>query len=316
MDSEYVYFHRKCAITGVTQDLGRVRLIDPLVHLVNATEDEIARMEWAWGLGRGDLNYYLTNPPNDMYLRRDLAKMYSKGDFIFLPTHKTYMDAMAFSKRAGFCERDEDDDSPRRPLTALGRVFRYVFIPLTPSGQDIPLKVPMQSQTDEDWNAGIHPDSGEPLEPWVKDHPVVETHCHPVSVCYFARRALDIMPRLPGQDVWPWTSCLFDFEAQWGVGRFGNPVKAPQWFIDAPEGDDESLCESEATGYWPLLDGKFDPLERVPAYASSSGTDDSQSSSRVLEWAKGVPRQGIVRRSARLANKFTIPDFQASPCRR
>ena len=52
-------------------------------------------------------------------VRSDITMKYFNGDFILLPTHKTYMDAMAFSDRAGCFSRDEEDDSPRRPLTAV-----------------------------------------------------------------------------------------------------------------------------------------------------------------------------------------------------
>ncbi|KAL1739296.1 hypothetical protein HDZ31DRAFT_23679, partial [Schizophyllum fasciatum] len=274
-----------------------------------------AQMEWAWGLERGGLFYYLDNPLNKIYFRFDIGTMYEFGEFVLLPTHKTYMATMDFSKRVGFCDRDEEDFSPRRPLTALGCAYRYVFIPFTQAARELALQFPMQSQTEEDWNGGVHPETGKKLPAWVKDYRVVDLHCHPVSVCKFARDILDVVDRAR-LDLTPWTSCLWRFERQWGLC---SPFEPPAWFIDTPDRpdwDDESLSSSEASGYLPFLGVAAQADARVPQYAHSSGTEDSQSSSRVLEWVKGVPRQGLVRRSARLANKSTIPDFQASPCRR
>ena len=49
----------------------------------------------------------------------DLGKMYERGDFILLPTLKTYADAKAFIQKAGYSDRDGKDDSPRRPMTAV-----------------------------------------------------------------------------------------------------------------------------------------------------------------------------------------------------
>ena len=103
-------------------------------------------MEWAWGLERGGFLYYADSPPNKIccvchsppsqpsakvfsIVRTDILNQYDAGDFVLLPTHKTYMDAMAFTQQAGCFCRDEDDDSPRRPLTAVRR--RY-YIPPNP----------------------------------------------------------------------------------------------------------------------------------------------------------------------------------------
>ncbi|TRM58810.1 hypothetical protein BD626DRAFT_633810 [Schizophyllum amplum] len=319
-------------MTGDTKGLSSYRLIHP-DFLTDATELEISRMEWAWGLERGGLEYYLRSPPNDIYFRTDIAKMYAAGEFVLLPTHQTYMKAMDFSLRAGFLERDEDDYSPRRPLTAFrpsNGVYRYVFIPITAAAREIPHQIVMQSQTDADWNGGVNPATGKPLKPWVKDYLVVESHSHPASICKFAREILDTRHRGP-IDITPWTSCLWRFERQWGFGEF-TVIKPPQWFIDDVErvDDDENLSESEATGYWPLTCGNDDLHDRVPGYATSSSTDDSQGSTRVLQWLETVPRRKsrpvrasrkhatalphqTPRRSQRLASK--MPNSQASPAR-
>ena len=52
-------------------------------------------------------------------VRKDVCNMYFDGDFVLFPTYKKHMNAMAFSKLTGCFDRDEDDDSPRRPLTAV-----------------------------------------------------------------------------------------------------------------------------------------------------------------------------------------------------
>ena len=57
----------------------------------------------------------------------DLGKLYERGDFILLPTLKTYADALTFAKRAGYRNRDEEDESPRRPLTAVRNTLATVW---------------------------------------------------------------------------------------------------------------------------------------------------------------------------------------------
>ncbi|KAL1718061.1 hypothetical protein EV715DRAFT_291552 [Schizophyllum commune] len=278
-------------------------------------------MEWAWGLERGTLQYYLASPPNDIYLRKDIARMYASAEFVLMPTHKTCQDAMEFSGRIGFRDRDEDDYSPRRPLTALGRIFRYVFLPFSDAARKIAQEIPMQRQTDEDWNRGIDPCTGEAMDPWVKDFPVVESHCHVVSICYFARKVLDVaLPRGLSFDIWPWMDSLHCLEARWGIGRYGTAIEVPQWFIDVDtsEDDDESLSGTEATGYWPFLGSDTPSKKRVPGDASSGGTNVSQSSSRVLEWVKDVPQLKVpLRRSDCFAMKAIIPSvFSPGPVRK
>ncbi|KAL1706943.1 hypothetical protein EV121DRAFT_200212 [Schizophyllum commune] len=318
MLSEYTYFHQQCPITGDTSGLGVCHLMEPTTHLVDLSDEEMARMEWAWGLERGGFDYYVGSPANSIFFRRDIADMLANEEFILLPTHKTYKDAMEFSRRIGFCDRAEDDYSPRRPLTALGRSFRYVFIPFSDAAQRIAEEIPMQQQTDEDWNGGVNPVTGEPMEPWVKEFRVVETHSHLVSVCYAARKVLDVSSRRPGLILCPWTLCLYKLEKQWGIGRFGASLKVPEWFINTPENDDESLSGTEATGYWPFLGSDTPSANRVTGYASSGGTNASQSSSRILEWARKVPQRKVpLRWSARLASKVTVPGFRTSgPVRR
>ncbi|KAL1703411.1 hypothetical protein EV121DRAFT_208012 [Schizophyllum commune] len=296
-------------------------LIDPSA-VDAATEPQIAKTEWLWGIERGGILYYVDNPPNKISFRSDITMKYFNGDFILLPTHKTYMDAMAFSDRAGCFSRDEEDDSPRRPLTALGTSFRYVFIPLSAAAQDLPRGSIMQSQTDEDWNGGINPATGKAMPPSVRDYPVVEVHSNPVSVCAYAQEVLDAVEGPKPLDLVHWTNCLFHFQMRWGMHSY---VQAPQWFVefdDRVDHYDEDLSASEATGYCPLPKDSEQSSGRVPRYASSSSTADSQSSSRVMEWAKSIPRPRTARQtsggqSSRASTKVTIPGcFQSSPCRK
>ncbi|KAI5895702.1 uncharacterized protein SCHCODRAFT_02666000 [Schizophyllum commune H4-8] len=296
-------------------------LIDPLA-VDAATEPQIAKTEWMWGIERGGILYYVDSPYNKISFRSDITVMYFNGDFILLPTHKTYMDAMVFSKRAGCFCRDEEDDSPRRPLTALGTSFRYVFISLTDAARNLLRESIMPSQTDEDWNGGINPATGKVMPSSVKDYPVVEVHSNPVSVCAYAQEVLDAVKGPKPLDIVHWTNCLFHFQMRWSMHSY---LQAPEWFVETDDRNDhydESLSGSEATGYCPLPKDGGQSRGRVPRYASSSGTADSQTSSRVMEWAKGIPRPRTVRSSSpgrfsRSAAKGTIPGcFQSSPCRK
>ncbi|KAL1703409.1 hypothetical protein EV121DRAFT_292328 [Schizophyllum commune] len=311
-------FDLRCPITGEEKNLNAFSLI--ALSAANATtEPQRAQMEWAWGLERGGFLYYADSPPNKICFRTDILNQYDAGDFVLLPTHKTYMDAMAFTQQAGCFCRDEDDDSPRRPLTALGDSFRYVFIPLNTKGEKLIPGSLMQRQTDEDWNHGIHPITGERFDPWVRDYPVVENHSHPVSVCAFAQEALDYAPPVH-LNLRPWTSCLYRFQVTWGFCWLS--LEPSQWFVETEDRNDyydESLNGSEATGYCPLPNYK-DRLygQASPCYASSSDTTVSQKRSiRILEWAKSIPHRTVVPHPLRLGTKSLISGgFQSSPCRK
>ncbi|KAI5895703.1 uncharacterized protein SCHCODRAFT_02677222 [Schizophyllum commune H4-8] len=224
----------RCPITGAEENLYIINLI-ALSAADATTELQRAQMEWAWGLERGGFLYYVDSPPNEICLHSDIVRQYNAGDFVLLPTHKTYMDAMAFTQRAGGWHRDEEDDSPRRPLTALGSSFRYVFIPLNTRAEKLIPGSLMQPQTDEDWNHGIHPITGEAFYSWVKDYPVVEIHSHPVSVCAMAQEALDYAPPVH-LNLTPWTSCLSRLQRKWGFCSLS--IEPPQWFVDTDDRND------------------------------------------------------------------------------
>ena len=52
-------------------------------------------------------------------VRRDIARMYAKYEFVLAPTFSTYLDVLDFINRAGIINRDTKDTSPRRPLTGV-----------------------------------------------------------------------------------------------------------------------------------------------------------------------------------------------------
>ena len=52
-------------------------------------------------------------------VRDDIAEMYANAEFVLLPTHKTFQDAMEFRERAGYADRDEEDRFLLRPMTAV-----------------------------------------------------------------------------------------------------------------------------------------------------------------------------------------------------
>ncbi|TRM58738.1 hypothetical protein BD626DRAFT_573250 [Schizophyllum amplum] len=292
LPTEYVYFHKKCTMTGTVDNLSVISgLIQPTVM---QNQSEAYRMEWAWGLPRGGLMYYLTSPLNDMWLRTDIAELYARGEFILAPTFKTYIEAMEFSKRAGFADREKRNASLRRPLTALcppSGLYRYIYFPLTDAARKLQDQLQLQSQTEEDWNMGIHPATGRAVHGSVRQYPVVEAPTHPVSVCSYM---LDTCNRVDysalESKLAPFRQCLWQFLKQWSMDVFAD-AEPPSWFInDCAKGwDDETLCSSEATGYLPI-DLDEDARATVPRYASSDDTEGSQSSSRVLGWLSEVER--------------------------
>ena len=56
---------------------------------------------------------------NAATVREDIAELYAGAEFTLAPTFELYCDIMDFIKHAGVVDRDEEDESPRRPLTAV-----------------------------------------------------------------------------------------------------------------------------------------------------------------------------------------------------
>ncbi|KAL1677097.1 hypothetical protein EV122DRAFT_279511 [Schizophyllum commune] len=326
-------FRWKCVLTGSTSDLELVRLIHGRVA-TDGDQHQKARMEWTWGLPRGGLAYYLTSPRNAIILRSDMADMLCHGHFILFPTFKTYKDAMDFSERAGVKNRQDNDRTPRRPLTALlspDRLYRYVFFPLTDTGRQLQRQLRLPSQTAEDCNWGVHPVTGKLLDGRAKSYPVVETPSHPVSVYSHTNNFFRyVNHRTDADALRPWRQCLARFLAQWGIGESSH-IEPPQWFLDDDEKhwDDESLCSSEATGYLPIPASDAD--HRPPRYVSSDGTDDSHYSVRVSNWLgevtvlknthSRIPRLASLMKSTRVDQLAAAPalpkgDYSNSPLRK
>ncbi|KAL1759761.1 hypothetical protein FB107DRAFT_204448 [Schizophyllum commune] len=325
---------RECALTGSTSDdLEIVRLIHDYVA-TNGHERQMACMEWAWGLPRGGLVYYLISPANAILLSTDMADMFSCGHVMLFPTFKEFADAMNFSECVGIRDRTADDRSPRRPLTALRppkHPYRYILFALTDTGRQLQSRLRLSSQTEEDWNRGVHPVTGKRLDRRTKSYPVVETHTHPVSVCFNANALLHFMGRKAAatEELRPWKLCLARFCDQWGIGRTTS-IAPPQWFIEEEEKhmDDQSLCSSEASGY--LLLPNADADCRLPGHNSPGGTDDSHYSVRVANWLDGlavpearcsrIPRLTFLMKYPRvnpLADTPAAPkgSYSGSPCR-
>ncbi|KAL1733662.1 hypothetical protein EV714DRAFT_281721 [Schizophyllum commune] len=124
--------------------------------------------EWGlfWYLG---FDMYMASPWNQISLPSDAAELLRNGDFIFVPTFKSYKETMAFR------------------LNESG-VYRYFFVPLSKKGRAIAHKLcqlgHLGEQTLEDRNCGIHPMTGEVLPSRIQAYPIFKTYAHPASVCF------------------------------------------------------------------------------------------------------------------------------------
>ncbi|KAI4525077.1 hypothetical protein K525DRAFT_266387 [Schizophyllum commune Loenen D] len=323
---------RKCALTGSTSDLEIIRLIHDHVA-TNGDERQMACMEWAWGLPRGGLVYYLISTANAIMLSTKMANILCSGHIMLFPTFKTFADALDFSERTGIQHRAATDRSPRRPLTALhppDQPYRYIVFALTDTGRRLQNQMQLSSQTEEDWNRGVHPVTGKRLDRRTRSYPVLETHTHPASVCFNANAILGFMGRTVPDELRPWKQCLARFCDLWGIGSTTSIVP-PQWFIDEDEKhmDDQSLCGSEASGYLPIPESDGDC--RPPRYVSSDGTDDSHYSARVSNWLGDVtvpkvrrskiPRLVSLMKGSRIDQLLGAPalpkgDYSSSPMRK
>ncbi|KAL1726328.1 hypothetical protein EV714DRAFT_219514 [Schizophyllum commune] len=310
----------RCPISGATEKLWGCPLIP--YEAVN-DEEEAIRMEWIFGLPRGGLWYYLRSKENVIRLRKDIRDMYRRGDFVLAPTFGETAKALKYLSSPSIRNRDEDDTTPRRPLSALARpdgLFRYVFIPVSKAGWELRKQFNFQAQTKEDLNGGFRPDNGKPILPGSEDFPVVECCVHPFSVASFADETLNRVHAavLSGQ----YSSLAYAVIDEWT--RPTNNY-APQWFIDEPtyDCDDSTLSATEANGYFLLAPGSDACVARRPASVSHDPSveddddDDEGDTNKVCHWftqhdPKAKPPHDAdrspakVRRSRRLQEKMGL----------
>ncbi|TRM61272.1 hypothetical protein BD626DRAFT_631812 [Schizophyllum amplum] len=238
----------RCPITGATDNLLQCRVVS---ESADADESQIACMEWVFGLPRGGLSYYLQSQENTIWFREDICRMYSRMEFLLVPTFKTFIDAMAFMQHAGVTARKNNDESPRRPLTALASnraSYRYTFIAFTEAARGLQKEFKMQSPTMEDLNNNWHPLLEKPLLEGSDTYPVLECFSHPFCISTFAEKAF--WRRRKTEVTAQWHVCCDELVDQWRLER----IPPPQWFIDAPKlgQDDTDLSATEASGYNPL----------------------------------------------------------------
>ncbi|KAL1740373.1 hypothetical protein HDZ31DRAFT_85468 [Schizophyllum fasciatum] len=259
----------RCPVSGATENLCMCRPIP--YDAADMDETEVARMEWVFGLPRGGLWYYLRSQENAIHLRKDICEMYSRGDFILAPTFQGYLEVMEFMHHSGIKDREDDDDSPRRPLSALARpdgLFRYVFIPCTDAARTLLHQFRLQRQSEADLNGGLTPYDNEPCLPESWDLPIVECYAHPYST------------PLSGQ----WHAAVWNIVAEWDLD---NRTPVPQWFVDEPsyDRDDGALSATEANGYDALTSVSEGIHEVAPTAALvDPGIDDDDHRKKVCHW--------------------------------
>ncbi|TRM61330.1 hypothetical protein BD626DRAFT_570978 [Schizophyllum amplum] len=231
-----------CVLSGDTDELSRACLIPD----EDQEESETAAKEWIFGLQRGGLPLYLASPENGMIFRKDICDMYCHGEFVLVPTFKTYLDTMNYLE--GVKNRKESDTSTRRPCTVLASphgLYRYAFIAYSTAACALEKELGLQPQSDEDMNGGITPVGGKPCVTGSDRFPVVECYSHPFSISVFADKAFSMRRRTPLTD--QWYALTRRILEQWEQ----NIIRPPQWFLDDRklEEDDSELSATEATGY-------------------------------------------------------------------
>ncbi|KAL1677101.1 hypothetical protein EV122DRAFT_215046 [Schizophyllum commune] len=175
-----------------------IRLVDKSVvppNVVSGVRRLHLAQEWGlfWYLG---FDMYMASPWNQISLPSDAAELFRNGDFIFVPTFKTYKETMAFR-------------------LSESSVYRYFFVPLSKKGRAIAHKLfqlgHLGEQTLEDRNCGIHPITGEVLPSRIQAYPIFKTYAHPASVCFsvwttlqnrkFNLRDLDALARVSDPEI-------------------------------------------------------------------------------------------------------------------
>ncbi|KAL1678804.1 hypothetical protein EV122DRAFT_290057 [Schizophyllum commune] len=298
-----------CPITGATTDIYESPLIP--YDSPDVSPMGIACQEWIFGLNRGGLPYYLRSPENHIVLRKDINEMFRAGEFVLVPTYRTYLDTMRFIEFAGQKARRTAHQHSRRPMSALAPasgLYRYVFIPTTDAARALQDEFHLKPQTQDDLNGGISPVYNKPYLPGSDQFRVVECLTHPFSICSWAYAMLfTCSTPLTSQ----WHALCGRIARQWQHQR----IKPPTWFLAAPKytQDDEALTPSEATGYV-VPDHRprvHDPIEILKNVAI--GEDNY--CKKCAKWTLGVPPDAPPpeedpphsvyreRRSVRIANR-------------
>ncbi|KAL1727939.1 hypothetical protein EV714DRAFT_216324 [Schizophyllum commune] len=280
-----VTFHERvdCPISGRNDMMSLGYLIDE--EECEGDDAEVAMTEWTWGLPRGGLRSYLSSNHNQVFLRRDIMRMYATFEFILAPTFRTYLEVMEFAKHAGVIARDDEDISPRRPLTGLAPpsgLYRYVFIPFTDAARELQTEIGMQPQTDDDMNGGIHPIHESPAHDGSNEFPVVECHAHPYSVSSFAKQAFEYH-RLGTYITAQWSTCVSFILLQWMWAK----VEVPQWFLEAPKQSDGdwAVYGSEKSGYTlPPVNSVVRTTQDIEDILKIDHSDYPRPREKVLDW--------------------------------
>ncbi|KAL1689643.1 hypothetical protein GGG16DRAFT_57419 [Schizophyllum commune] len=286
-------------------------LQDPVVccRLFPVTEEGVARMEWVWGLARGGYMYHVETAHNALYLRPDIANLYVNHEFALVPTFKTYLEFLKFANHAGVLDRDEDDMSPRRPLTAFaspsGR-YRYAYVPLTDAARELQKEFPMSAPTEDDLNGGNDPIFNTPMEPGTDDYPIVECYAHPFSVSYFANHTLNSHLTYCPPAFRQWLPILITIFRLWTA----PDLVVPQWFIDSParEDDDITINDSERLGY--VVPSLPNPLIRDPLEIDNTfkvdRSENPEPRVKVLEWFSKTRQPCALRRALRNKKRSSL----------
>ena len=259
-------------------------------------------------------------------VRPDIANLYVNYEFALVPTFKTYLELLKFANHAGVLDRDEDDMSPRRPLTAVrserysvfltltitaqfaspsGR-YRYAYVPLTDAARELQKEFPMAPQTKDDLNGGNDPIFNTPMEPGTDDYPIVECYAHPFSVSYFANHTLNFHLTHCPPAFRQWLPILITIFRLWTA----PDLVVPQWFIDSParEDDDITINDSERLGY--VVPSLPNPLIRDPLEIDNTlkvdPSENPEPRAKVLEWFSKTRQPCVLRRALRNKKRSSL----------
>ncbi|KAI4519380.1 hypothetical protein K525DRAFT_287269 [Schizophyllum commune Loenen D] len=292
-----------CPISGLQDSVVCCRLFPVTEEGVELDEDKACipskSPEW---------NGYGVSPEEAIF-RPDIANLYVNHEFALVPTFKTYLELLKFANHAGVLDRDEDDMSPRRPLTAFaspsGR-YRYAYVPLTDAARELQKEFPMAPQTEDDLNGGNDPIFNTPMEPGTDDYPIVECYAHPFSVSYFANHTLNFHLTHCPPAFRQWLPILITIFRLWTA----PDLVVPQWFIDSParEDDDATINDSERLGY--VVPSLPNPLIRDPLEIDNTlkvdPSENPEPRVKVFEWFLRTRQPCALRRALRNKKRSSL----------